>query len=716
MKIFRDCQGGGAPFDGPGNGRMSIFNGSSNIEFDRIRMVDADITDVQPDVNNPCLILPSNICVQQGIYEMTLSDIGMSDLTNQGINLPLSTESYHIVYQRCCRNNSITNLINPQETGVTYYVEITPESQALCNNTPTFNDFPPIVVCVNEDLIFDHSATDIDGDLLVYELCSPLKGGGNANILGTGFAADLNGTNPNPDAPPPFTNVTFGAVYNPNNPLGGGTPLAIDPSTGLLTGFPETQGQFVVGICVKEFRNGILLSTIQRDFQFNVAFCEPTVVAAVDGDDLIQTDPLFFFSNCDGDSTFNFEAPTSQFITDYIWEFDLGGLNPLSFTQQSIDITFPGFGIYEGLLILNPGTDCGDTATIEVEIFEPPLAGFSFDYDTCVAGPVTYVDQSLATPFHPLDVWEWDFGDGQISNEESPVVNYTAPGVYNVSLQVTDENGCINSLTQEVTWLPVPPLIVIDPSSFDGCAPLDVFFNNLSEPIDNSYNIVWDFGDGGISDVISPSYTYAEPGSYTINVGITSPIGCFTERTFSDLILVDSFPEADFVFGPDRITNFEPTVNFFDQSVRDDKWRWNFNGLGTSFEENPSFSFPDTGHQIVELIVTTPAGCEDTIQKVIDVIPEVRYFLPNAFTPNDDTVNDEFIGVGFFRGMKAYNFTVYNRWGELVFESDDPLIGWNGRTKNGGAIQPAGVYVCHVTYIDPRGTPKEVKGFITLVK
>ena len=712
MKVYRDCQGSGAQFDGPNNGRMSIYEGESSIEFARINMPLPEVTMVDPDNSNPCLILPPNICVEQGIYRFQLSnpDIG-------SINLPLSDLSYHIVYQRCCRNNSISNILQPGQTGATFYVEIKPEAQALCNDTPTFTEFPPIVICVNEPLEFDHSAIDSDGDLLVYELCSPLRGGGTDGSTTPGSASSFTGVNPNPDAPPPYSNVNFEVpTYSPTNPIGGSPQLSIDPSTGMLTGFPETEGQFVVGICVKEYRNGVLLSTVQRDFQFNITFCEPTVVAAVDGDDIVLTDPLFMFSNCNGDTVFNFQAPTSTFINEYLWEFDFDTLNALALNQQNVNVTFPGYGTYDGLLVLNPGTPCNDSATILVEIFEPPTANFSFDYDTCVAGPVSYEDLSAPTSFHALTDWNWNFGDGEISDVVSPVHSYTDPGIYNVSLQVVDENGCSNELTQVVTWQPVPPLIIIEPSSFDGCAPLDVFFNNLSTPIDDTYEIVWEFGDGGIQNAISPSYVYNTPGIYDVYIGITSPIGCFTDRFFPQLIQIDSFPIADFTFGPDRITNFKSETNFTNQSVRDVRWRWDFNGEGRSILENPTFSFPDTGLQIVELIVTTEAGCEDTVQQVVDVIPEVRYFLPNAFTPNDDTVNDEFKGVGYYRGMQEYKFAVWNRWGELVFETEDPEEGWNGRKYNGGGKMPMGIYVCTVSYVEPRGMPRELQGFITLIK
>ena len=144
-----------------------------------------DITRLQADAGNPCLIVPPNICVQEGIYEFDVS-------------LPISTDSYHITYQRCCRNSSITNIYNPDETGATYTVELTELAQVECNNSPVFSNFPPIIICVNEELNFDHSATDAEGDQLVYEFCTPLKGGGLY-----GNATSPTGIYPNPDDPPP---------------------------------------------------------------------------------------------------------------------------------------------------------------------------------------------------------------------------------------------------------------------------------------------------------------------------------------------------------------------------------------------------------------------------------------------------------------------------------------------------------------------------------
>ena len=116
------------------------------------------------------------------------------------------------------------------------------------------------------------------------------------------------------------------------------------------------------------------------------------------------------------------------------------------------------------------------------------------------------------------------------------------------------------------------------------------------------------------------------------------------------------------------------------------------------------------------MIVTHESGCQDSLTQIIDVVPKVTYFLPNAFTPNSDNVNDFFRGKGFFDGMENFRLSIWNRWGELVFETSDPSEGWNGRKKNTGSLSPNGVYVCLVSYTGPRGGDFELKGFATLIK
>ena len=106
----------------------------------------------------------------------------------------------------------------------------------------------------------------------------------------------------------------------------------------------------------------------------------------------------------------------------------------------------------------------------------------------------------------------------------------------------------------------------------------------------------------------------------------------------------------------------------------------------------------------------------DTIIQIVDVIPEIRYFLPNAFTPNFDSVNDGFKGSGVLDGATNFRLTIWNRWGEMIFETGDPDEAWNGQRFNSGRDSPNGVYVVVVTFTGPRGEDYELTGFATLIR
>ncbi len=656
----------------------------------------------------PCLI-PPDVCVQQGVYHFNLT-------------LPLSVESYFVTFQRCCRNVTIDNIFNPEAQGATYFVEITPEAQQVCNNSPVFNTFPPTIICANQPLVYDHSATDADGDQLVYEFCAPYTGGGNntsADLLNTCIGAQ-----PDPACPPPYGNVQFIAPnYTPLFPLGGSPPVSIDASTGIITGTPTEVGQYVVGVCVSEYRNGVLLSRIYRDFQFNVASCDPQVVADIKEDEIINGRE-FVINSC-GNATITIENQSYQlqFIDNFRWEFDFGGSPTIlegsgnSSPNWNPTVTFPGVGTYEGVLYLNPGFgDCSDTAYIHVNVFPDITADFSFEYDTCVAGPVVFTDLSMTGSCCMTD-WTWSFGDGDASSGQNPSHIYENPGNIPVTLTVRDTNDCKEAITKTIPYFPVPNLIVIAPSEFVGCAPADIFFDNLSFPIDDTYDIFWDFDDGADgSTEISPWHTFNEVGVYSVAVDITSPIGCTTDTLFNDLITIVEDAVAGFDYTPDQPSSLLPTVDFIDESQRGAGVYWDFGDGGFSSQWNPTHTYQDTGIVQVMQIVTHINGCKDTLIKTIDIIPEVRYYLPNAFTPNFDSTNDEYFGVGILDGATNFEMTIWNRWGEQIFQTNDPKEGWNGTKNNVGKQLPNGVYLVHVTYKEPRGKIVELKGYATLIR
>lgn len=703
MKMYRDCAGGGANFDF--NAPFSIYKGDDQTPEATLYINPDVITGIEPEAN-PCLELPPNLCVEEGIY---IFEYQFSDWP--------SDESYHISYQRCCRNESITNIETPGNIGATFTVELTPISQSLCNNSPVYNTFPPIVICVNEPLVYDHSAVDPEGDQLVYELCSPLLGGGLGG-LGGGDPYACDGIAPDPACPPPYEQAEYvNPPYSPLDPMGGSPPVTIDPVTGILTGTPTVQGQFSVAVCIYEYRNGQLLSVVRRDFQFNVANCEPVINASIGAEDIDSMDDSYFVRTC-SDPTISLDNLSSNInaIDNWRWEFYIGDSTRV-FDTWDVTVTFPEPGVYEGSLFINPNTDCSDTAYIFIEIFPELVPAFEYNYDTCVAGPVSFNNLSHINGPGQISAFQWNLGDGTIDTVfTNPVHIYDEPGVVPVSLKIWDEHGCSRSTSEAVVYKPVPAIILVRPNDTVSCAPAELFFNNLSSPIDASYDIRWDFGDGDTSTAISPTHVYRQAGLYDVALDITSPIGCRIDTFYKALIQVLAPPVADFYFSPTDPDNFHPEVSFFDQSIDAVHWDWYVNDRLVSQSPDFDYSFPDTGVQEVKLIVTHPKYCLDTIVQYIDVEPKVTFFLPNAFTPNEDTVNDFFKGTGVTRGITDFKLEIWDRWGKRVFETDNPEEPWNGRVNNTGREAPGGVYLCLVSYTGPRGRPFEYKGFATLIR
>jgi gliding motility-associated-like protein len=702
MKVYRDCAGGGAGFDF--GAAVSIYKGNSQVPLATLFTSPQTITDVDPDISDPCLIVPPGVCVEEGIYTFQYL------FTDWPAN-----ESYTIAYQRCCRNNTITNLFQPGGTGATFSVEITPASQDLCNNSPTFDDFPPVVICVNQPLDYLHSATDPEGDQLIYELCAPLNGGGLDGTAGNpGDPNGCNGVIPNPACPPPYDPVSYIPPYNPLNPLGGNPQISIDAVTGQLSGVPTLTGQFVVGVCVNEFRNGQLLSTIRRDFQFNVSTCDPVVFADIQADSILG-DQYFLLEACPSEEiTFINESIINTGLDDILWTFDIGD-STFVYDDFEPTVPFPGAGNYDGQLLINPGSACGDTADILVAIYPDLESSFTFDYDTCVSGPVFFTDASVADA-GTITNWDWDLGDGTLETLSDVTHIYSEPDNWEVSLTVEDINGCIDDTTQVVPYFPIPNLIVISPNDVVSCPPASITFNNLSNPINEDYTVNWNFGDSSTAVAISPVHVYQDSGLFTVSLEIISPLGCVTDTVFNNLIEIKPAPIAAFDYTPKFLSNLQPEVTFLDLSSNAIAWTYFDDGERIGPGPDLTYVFPDTGLHVISQAVFHPEGCTDTAQLVIDVIPEVRYYLPNAFTPNYDDVNDFFGGTGVLLGITDFQMMVWDRWGGVVFQTTDPTEYWNGRYLNNGRLIPDGVYVYTVSFTGPRGAPFEYKGFITLMR
>ncbi len=711
MKVYRDCQGGGAEFDSRGGnalvGTMTVYVGTSiYTPYRSIKLTGPQVTNIQPN-SNPCLVVPPDVCVEEGVYTFNL-------------DLPVTDKPYTIVYQRCCRNGSVSNIVNPGGVGATFHVQITPESQAVCNSSPSFTGFPPIVICNNEDILYDHSAVDnTPGVQLVYSLCAPHIGGGTRGLGNDVNAQTLpDGIAPDPDQPPPYEEVTFiQPAYSFERPLGATPRLRINANTGVMTGRPNTVGQFVVGVCVQEYLNGVFMSEIRRDFQFNVANCERRVFADLEADEILN-DGTFVIRSC-GNKTLELtnESTNVNYIDEYDWRFNIPG-QPQTFDSRDVTITFPDTGVFQGVMILNPNSmvdKCRDTARFEIGVFGGVNSDFDFEYDTCNAGPVSFTELATTENARIVD-YEWDFDDGNIEMSANPSYVYHIPGTFDVKLTVTDNRGCEAFVTKPIQYFPVPALVLAEPDRFVACNPATINFNNLSEPVNEEYFINWDFGDGTMAEGLSVSHVYEDPGTYSVEIEIVSPIGCRTESAFRNWIVIKESPVAAFDYTPKDLNDLQREVFFTNLSQKSSGYQWDFGDGTNGFVESPTHKYTDTGKYEVTLLAFSAVGCTDTATALLDVEPINTYFLPNAFSPNDDGLNDAYTGRGVLKGMRAFSLNIWNRWGELVFETEDPTQAWNGEYKNEGVPAPKGVYHCQVEYITARGEKEVVESSVTLLR
>lgn len=335
-------------------------------------------------------------------------------------------------------------------------------------------------------------------------------------------------------------------------------------------------------------------------------------------------------------------------------------------------------------LILTSGSVLGcppdnDMMTI---IFKPAPASAFTATEECAGTNTTFTDQSSATS-GTVNSWQWDFGDGGSSIVQNPLHAYTAGSTYDVTLIAGGSNGCYDTLMIPVTVNPVPFANFLTGT---GCENTPVDFTDIST-ISTGNIVGWDynFGGGAFSSDQNPTHTFTGSGLQQVVLTVTSDKGC-TDDT-SMFLTINPAPVADFEFAPNPAL-VQEDVLFTDLSSGNNlqQWYWDFGDGQADNLQNPTHQYGEGGDYTIYLIVTDGTGCQDTAYRIITIaLPPV---LPTGFTPNGDGENDVFL----IRGgpFKEVDFKIYNNWGELIFTSDDALVGWDGTYKG----QPAalGVY------------------------
>ena len=656
---------------------MLINNTADPWEEERIILVMDSIRNFEYNFVN-CNNRPPGICYNKLFYSDTVS---IREET-----LPVDVSS-----KICCRDRILNNIVSADTFGTIVNIVINESAYQNNNDSPVFVETKFLSFCVNEEINYIYDVPEPNGDQLIYKLCTPL----GDNIL-MGLTQN-----------PPWPTVQYLLpTYATNYPLGQGG-LEINSSTGQLTGTPQFVGSFAVGICVEEYRNGDFLGTVRQDIAINVVACTPLLTADLEAETTDSQNRAIYQLCNENTLTIQHLSEPSESITDFEWYIDYPD-QPLMSNEEIPTFTFDQLGVFYGHLVINPDSLCNDTAFFLVEVSNLE-ADFLMTYDTCEVGPVAFASTTAASAM--IENYRWDFGDSLRTTGVNPAHQYMDAGIYTTQLIVEDEFQCRDTLFQDLTWRPAPEVILVSPDVAVGCTPLPTTIQNRSRPVDTTYQLYWEFGDGNTATGLAPSHTYRRSGNYNVYLSITSPLGCFVDTVFEDLIFADLPPRANFSWLPSPDPEEFSQVQFLDASERALAWNWIFDTLSLSdIRREPSYIFPDTGYHDVVLMVEDQYGCFDTLTQRVDVVPPQTYFLPNAFTPNGDGLNDEFIGVGLTDYLLDFRMEIFDRWGGLVFSSQDAQRGWDGGRA------PAGVYMYRVSYRVPRGERTEVRGEVVLVR
>lgn len=426
MKLYVDCYNGipGAISDDE-YANFGVFNADSSTLIKTHKIQRTGPVPITGTVYK-CVVDLGNVCVNQYTYVFET-------------DLPERKGGYVIAFQRCCRNKTINNIVNPATTGATYWVHIPDRKLVSVDNSPIFKEFPPIYLCTSFKFTFDHSATDKDGDSLNYELYQPFIGADN--------------TLPRPLVPhnPPYQNVVWNTPYTTADQMAGNPILNINQFTGELTVTPNTIGQFVIGVLVKQYRKGVYIGETLRDFQFNVVDCQATVAA------LFKS-----FVKCS--DTVNF-ADRSVGATKISWNFGdpASGINDTS-TLSNPQHIYSRNGEYTVTLkAWNPA--CKDEYTMKVNISKQSHASFVIDTFKCIS------QIELTNTGSNFETFHWDFGDGNTSENTSPVIHrYKKSGIYNILLVTNLGSPCADSsnLLTQVNGSPPDSFVPVNVFTPDG--------------------------------------------------------------------------------------------------------------------------------------------------------------------------------------------------------------------------------------------------------
>ncbi len=376
-------------------------------------------------------------------------------------------------------------------------------------------------------------------------------------------------------------------------------------------------------------------------------------------------------------------------ITNWDWNLETS----FYASGDSVVHNFQTWGTLPVLLVATSDNGCVDSLTQFVESYPAPVVEISFA-NNCYE-ETSMFGSNISIPQGSIANQQWAIGDS-VPIQFTPVVEhiYSSPADYALELSASSDMGCLTIIADTITIYPLPIVeFTVEPTTYCALQPLTlVDASTVAAP----YSVIewaWIIGDSLISEVDSTTTTFATPGTYDFYLSVTTDVGCTNDTLMEDYITIYPLPVAGVVADPNVTTMYNPFISFIDNADSTTiSWYYDFGDGSTGADSSEVHEYATFGNYEVTQIVMNQFGCLDTTYTQVEVEPDLLIYVPNAFTPDNDGLNDLFKPVLSGFEILSYEFSVWNRWGERIFVSEDHDKGWMGNVRGGELFTADGVY------------------------